>query len=138
MEREVCLIVDSNRGMIEGLNFLIKEKAILEKIEESLSAFITALINDLPHMAADERGRVWLSRLRKGSEYFFIQFAPSNTDMVIEDLRYSQCVIAEGNFLKKELEFSFAEKVPDYVKQENIPVLRNIFEKLGFNVKVLT
>jgi hypothetical protein len=141
MERDVCLIVDSNRGIIEGLNLLIKEKAILEKIEESLSAFITASINDIPHMAADERGKVWLSRFnarRKGSEFFFIQFAPSNTDIIIEGLRYSQCAIAEGNFLKKELNIFSGERVPDYVKRENIPVLRNIFEKFGFNVKVLT
>lgn len=122
--------------LVEMVSRFLKEASILESIERCLSKLIEVSVAE--SKPETKRGKVWLGRFNaqeKGQDAFYIHFCPTNEEYK-GGVRYLQCDIAEGYFLKKEIYFrrDLPRDTPPYITEEVIPFLKDFFRKFDFVV----
>ncbi len=120
--------------LVKEIEFLFRESAILDAVEQCLTEFIqvnaTKLVPDFG------KGDMWLSRhnaSHKGQDAFYVEFSTGHDDRK-EGFTYITCVIAEGRFLGKKLFIRPCKNVPSYVIKHYIPFLKEFFTKFGFKI----
>jgi len=126
--------------IIKKLKFCATETIISNNLLEGLSNLIS--VNAIELDSSIERGRIWLNRSnarKKGQEIFYVYFSPTTEERTKGISTDLQIILAEGNFLKKELIFFTLKEIPllpPYVSEKFVPFLKEFFEKFGFEVVI--
>ncbi len=120
---------DNFEATIDNFSRITKELQILDIFETSINQFISTKIKNL-----DKGGRVFISRFNARNiqqDAFHIHFCPASEDKK----SYIQCNLATGYILDKKLIFEYDSNLPEYVIDNYIYVIADIFRDFGFSIE---